>query len=64
METFRVKDKSAVKIFAKKIREQNKSILFDCEGDKVWFPKSSVEILDNETILLQESVYKEKILML
>lgn len=55
-----VKDKPAVKIFAKKIKEFDKAILFDCEGDKEWLPKSAIRIIDTETILIQEWLYNQK----
>lgn len=55
-----VNEKPAVKIFAKKIKELDKAILFNCEGDNVWLPKSAVKIVGNETILLQEWIYKQK----
>lgn len=33
----------------------------DCEGDKIWFPKSQVEFNSNEEILKMEPwLYKEK----
>lgn len=60
MSEFLVNDIPAVKIFARKINELDKAILFDCEGDKVWLPKSAVKIVDNETILIQEWIYKQK----
>lgn len=55
-----VNEKPAVKIFAKKIKKLDKAILFDCEGDKVWLPKSAVKVVDKETILIQEWLYKQK----
>ncbi len=57
---YEVNEKPAVKIFAKKIKELDKAILFDCEGDQVWLPKSSVKIIDKESILVQEWIYNQK----
>ena len=57
---FVLNDKPAVKIFAKKLTETNKSILFDCEGDQVWLPKNSIKILTKDTILIEEWFYKQK----
>lgn len=52
MQLLEVNDKPAVKIFAKKLTEKGGAILFDCEGDKVWLPKSRVKIIDRETIMI------------
>lgn len=59
---FEVNGKPAVKIFAKALvnKPENNAILFDCEGDKVWIPKSCVKIVDSESILLQEWMFKQK----
>lgn len=57
---FEVNNKPAVKILAKKLKELDKAILFDCEGDNVWLPKSSVKIIDKESILVQDWIYKQK----
>lgn len=57
---FEVNEKPAVKIFAKKVKELDKAILFDCEGDQVWLPKSAIKIIDSETILIQEWIYNQK----
>jgi hypothetical protein len=62
MQNFTVNDKPAVKIFAKALvnKPENNAILFDCEGDKVWLPRSTVKIIDKETILIQEWMYNQK----
>lgn len=60
MQVFSVNDKPAVKIFAKKLKELDKAILFDCEGDKTWLPKSAIKIIDKDSILIQEWIYKQK----
>ncbi len=57
---FEVNNKPAVKIYARQLKALDKAILFDCEGDKVWLPKSGVKKIDNETILVQEWLYKQK----
>jgi len=57
---YEVNDKPAVKIFAKKLKELDKAILFNCEGDQTWLPKSAIKIIDNETVLVQEWIYKQK----
>ena len=60
MQLLEVNNKPAVKIFGRKLSETQNSYLFDCEGDKVWLPKSTVKIIDKETILVQEWIYKQK----
>lgn len=62
MANFSVNDKPAVKIFAKALvdKPENNAILFDCEGDKVWLPRSTVKVINRETILLQEWIFKQK----
>lgn len=55
-----VNNQPAVKIFARKLKERDKSILFDCEGNKVWLSKSCIKVVTNETILIQEWMYKQK----
>ena len=59
---FEVNDKPAVKMLAKAIvnKPENRAILFDCEGDKMWLPKSCVKIINNESILLQEWIYNQR----
>lgn len=57
---YSVNDQPAVKIFAKEVKSLDKAILFDCEGDMVWLPKSCVKIVDSGTILVQEWIYKQK----
>ncbi|MBV5348890.1 hypothetical protein JZU61_04440 [bacterium] len=57
---FEVNGKPAVKILAKQIKALDKAILFDCEGDEVWLPKSSVQKIDDETIMVQEWIYNQK----
>jgi hypothetical protein len=49
-----------MKIFARKIKELDKAILFDCEGDRLWLPQNCIRIVDENTILIQEWLYKEK----
>lgn len=62
MANYTVNDKPAVKIFAKALvnKPENNAILFDCEGDKVWIPRSTVKVINKETILIQEWIYKQK----
>jgi hypothetical protein len=57
---YEVNDNPAVKILAKKLKELDKAILFDCEGDQVWLPKSAIKIIDKESILVQEWIYNQK----
>lgn len=54
-----VNDKPAVKILAKQLKEGTKAILFDCEGDKHWFPKSCIKVLSKESILVQKWLYDQ-----
>ena len=62
MANYTLNDKTAVKMFAKVLvnKPENNAILFDCEGDKVWIPRSTVKVIDKETILIQEWIYKQK----
>lgn len=60
MEAFEVNGKPALKILARQILQKDKAILFDCEGDEVWLPKSCVSIENSEIILIQEWLYKQK----
>lgn len=60
MTEFIVNDKPAVKIFARKMIAKDRAILFDCESDEVWLPKSCIKILDDETILIQKWLFKQK----
>lgn len=62
MANYTLNDKPAVKIFAKVLvnKPENNAILFDCEGDKVWIPRSTVKVINKETILIQEWIYKQK----
>lgn len=59
---YEVNNKPAVRIFAKKVKGLDKYILFDCEGDMVWLAKSAVKIVDKESILVEEWLYKLKFL--
>jgi hypothetical protein len=56
---FMVNNKPAVKMFARKMIVKDRAILFDCESDEVWLPKSCIKILDDETILIQEWLYNQ-----
>lgn len=62
MSQFTVNDKPAIKMFATTLvnKPENNAILFDCEGDRVWLPKSTVKVIDRNTILIQEWIYKQK----
>jgi len=60
MATLQINNQPAVKILARKLKELDRAILFDCEGDKVWLPKKCVKIIDNDTTLVQEWIYKQK----
>ena len=62
MANYTLNDKPAVKMFAKVLvnKPENNAILFDCEGDKVWIPRSTVKVINKETILIQEWIYKQK----
>jgi hypothetical protein len=60
MNNLTLNDKPAVKIFAKQLVDGHKAILFDCEGDKIWLPKSCIKKLGNDTILIEEWFYKQK----
>lgn len=61
MTQFVVNDKPAVKIFGKPIIDSSKykSILFDCEGDKKWIPRSICKYSGDGTILVQEWWYNQ-----
>lgn len=62
MENLRINNHPAVKIKAEIIRVYGKSILMDCEGDEVWFPKDRVEINSSDgTMLVEEWLYIAKV---
>jgi hypothetical protein len=56
---FEVNNKPAVKIFAKQLKVTEKSILFNCEGDQHWLPKSCIRIVDKDSILIQEWLFNK-----
>jgi hypothetical protein len=61
METqLRLNGVPAIRIAAIKIRDYNKSVLMDCEGDQVWLPLSKIKIED-KTILIEEWLYNAKV---
>jgi hypothetical protein len=60
---YEVNGKPAIKIKAKKLatNKANTAALFDCEGDKKWFPLSVVRYNSkDETLLIQEWKYKQE----
>lgn len=63
MQLLEVNGRAAVKILAKKLADpkNSKAILFDCEGDKHWIPKSVHKIIDKETIMVQQWFYKQNL---
>jgi hypothetical protein len=58
MKQLTINDKSAILIKAKEIQPYYKSILYDCEGDKIWIPKS-IHIYNekDKTVLVEEWWY-------
>lgn len=63
MQLLEVNGLPAVKILAKKLAapEKSKAILFDCEGDKHWIPKSVHRIIGKESIMVQEWFYNKNL---
>lgn len=63
MTEYIVNDKPAVRIYAKVILDNKKyrSILFNCEGDQIWIPRTIVQVNKDDTILVQEWFYNEKL---
>jgi len=59
-EILEVNGKPAIRMLAKEITRTNAGgILLDCEGDEHWFPLSTIEIEDDETVLVQEWKYNQ-----
>ena len=52
-------DQGNITIAAKYIKETAAAYYLDCEGDKVWVPKSKVTFNDNK-LTLPDWLYKEK----
>ena len=53
--------KLAVKINAKYVRETDKAIQLDCEGDVHWFPKSQCEFNQLESkAVISEWIFNQK----
>ena len=56
--------KPAIRILARFIRSYRRkgklSLLFDCEGDEVWFPNEFVKD-EGQTILIEEWLYNAKV---
>lgn len=67
MEQLRLNDKPAIRIEGtfikayKSIKTGKASVLCDCEGDEVWFPKQCISINPDGTILVEEWLYKAKV---
>lgn len=56
-----VNGKSAYRIIGFKIAETGEAVYLNCEGDKHWFPKSSVRLdASNGTVDIQDWIYKQK----
>lgn len=50
----------AVRINAEYVKETEKAILLNCEGDEQWFPKSSVRNNKDGTWDVTEYMYNQK----
>jgi len=67
MEQLRLNNKPAIKIAGtlirgyKSIKTGKASILCDCEGDEVRFPKQYVKLNIDGTILIEEWLYRAKV---
>lgn len=63
MTQYVVNDKPAVRIYGTVILNDKKykSILFNCEGDQIWIPRSVVPINKDNTILVQEWFYNQRL---
>lgn len=55
-----VNDKPATRIKAKLIKALDKAVLWDCEGDEVWLPKTTFRDNKNGTIDVQDWIYNQK----
>jgi len=54
-----VNGKPAIRINATEITRTNMAVYLDCEGDEEWFPLSTVEIENDDTVLIQEWKYNQ-----
>lgn len=55
------KGRKGYRIYAEIIRETEKAVLADCEGDVHWFPKSQIKIEpETNTLICSEWIYNEK----
>ena len=61
MDNLRLNDIPAVRIAAKLIKQGPNTVLMDCEGDEVWFPKKHIEIEKEQTMLIEEWLYNAKV---
>jgi len=61
MEEIRLNNVPAVRIAAKLIKQGPNTVLMDCEGDEVWFPKKHVQIEEDGTMLIEEWLYNAKV---
>jgi len=66
MSGLRLNEKPAIRIAARFIRSYKRkgatSLLFNCEGDEVWFPSNHVKSEDAEgTLLIEEWLYNAKV---
>lgn len=65
MENLRLNDKPAIRIAARRLRQFKRggktSILFDCEGDQVWFPEAYIKEEVGGTLLIEEWLYSRKV---
>lgn len=54
-------DKPAVKITATDVWDNGKSVLYNCEGDKVWIPKKVSHYMKEEKALIIEQWFYNKL---
>jgi hypothetical protein len=56
-----VNGKPAIRIKATKIRETEKAMFLNCEGDELWFPKGFIKFNEPESYVdIQEWLYNQK----
>jgi len=59
--TLTLNEKPATKITAERIKQSEKAIYLDCEGDYEWFPKQYIKYNHEEkTVVIEDWLYNKK----
>ena len=60
MSIVNINGKPATRIKGILVENNRLASLFDCEGDKIWLPNSTVRDNEDGTIDIQDWIYKQK----